>query len=211
MTQEGRSLRIPRTLPVGVGEEKKKQIQGEWDTADAVEIGIRDRGFPDHTQPTFDCPEIDINLLTNPDSKQYSEAYSRLLGWFTFASEALAQLQVRVLQYENMQDIIAAQTRQTAREQSDQQGAKKPTAEEMKDRLLRNPEYLDITLNLQKYQQGMIIMSAKVEGLERTLRLISRQIEIRRLDIEQQRTSTAIPGRNQRSPFSRDPQPEPGR
>jgi hypothetical protein len=202
---EGKNLRIPRTLAIGVGEEQKKQVQEKWNTADEVEVGIREAGFPDHNTPSFACPELDVHLLTSPDSKQYTETYAQLLSWFTYASEKLAQIQVRLLQYENMQDVMAAQTRQAAREQSDQSGNKKPTAEEMKDRLLRNPEYLEITRTLQRYQQGKIVMSAKVESLERTLRLISRQIEIRRLDIEQGRTGAAMPARNQRDPFSRQP------
>jgi len=200
---EGKSLRIPRTLPIGVGEEQKKQVQEQWNTADDVEIGIREIGFPDHQTPAFVCPELNVHLLTSPDSKQYTEAYVSLLAWFTFSAEKLAQIQVRVLQYENMQEVLAAQTRQAARDQSDQSGVKKPTAEEMKDRLLRNPEYLEITRMLQRYQQGKIVMGAKVEALERALRLISRQVEVRRLDIEQGRTASAMPGRNQRDPFQR--------
>ena len=66
---------------------------------------------------------------------------------------------------------------------------------EFNERLLLNPEYLEVTHELQKYQQAKIYFDARVESLERSLRVISRQVEIRKLDVEQQRTGAGMPGR----------------
>ena len=200
----GRNLRLPRTLPLGAGEEQKNTIQQQWGTAELVEMDIAQKGLKDKPQPLFDCPELDVNCLTGPDSKQYTESYVHLLAWFNYSSELLGKVQIRVLQYENMLDILSAQTRRQARDMTEATGHKKPTAEELQDRLLQNPEYLAVLHELQRYKQAKIVLEKKVEGIERSLRVVSRQVEIRRLDLEQTRTSANMPGRG-RQPFSREP------
>ena len=202
---DGRSLRLPRTHPLGAGEEQTKTLQQHWNTVDIVEEEIKQQGLSEHPRPQVACPELDVDTLTGTDSRSYTELYVHLLAWFAYTSELLAQVQARVLQYENMQDILAAQTRKEARDLSDAAGVKKPTVEELKDRLLLNPEYLEVMRQLQHYQQSKIMLDKKVESIERSLRVISRQVEIRRLDIEQNRTATTMPGRNQYDPLRRNP------
>lgn len=193
---DGHGIRLPRTLPLGVGEEQKKSIEQKWDTVMEVEADIERKGLIDHKQPLETCPELSADILTGPDSKQYTETYALLNAWFNYTSELLAQVKARVLQYENMQSVLEAQTRQVAKNTSQAGGVKKPSEAELKERLLLNPEYLDVTHKLQRHQQAKILLEAKVDGIERSLRLISRQVEIRKLDMEQTRTVSNMPGRN---------------
>lgn len=198
-----KNLRLPVTLALGVGEEQKKTLQEHWNTLGDIETNLQAKGFVDFKIPDFECPELNEHVLTSPDSKQYTEVYVHLLAWYNFMSECYAKVEAKILQLENMQEILGAQTRKMARDVTEAAGAKKPTVEEMKDRLLLNPEYLEVMHELQQQQQSKVLMGRKVDALERSLRLISRQVEIRKLDIEQQRTATAMPMRGQHS-FDRE-------
>lgn len=201
MSLTGRNLRIPRSAHIGVGTAAAKTIREQWDTIDAVEAENHAKGLMDRARPTEECPEITADVLTGPDSRQYTELYLLLLSWFTYTSELLAQVQSRILQFQNMKDIIASRTRQQLVENL----TKKLSKDETEDRILLNDEYQEVLHNLQRYQQAKVLLSVKVESIERGLRLVSRQVEIRRLDIEQNRTSTAMPTRGQRSPQTQDP------
>lgn len=198
-----KNLRLPRALAIGAGEEQKSAILSHWNTADSVEEDIERKGFKDKTEPDFECPEIDLETLTGPDNRQYTTMYVRLMAWFGYSSEMLGKTQVRILQYENMLDVLTANTRRQVREVTEAVGGKKPTAEALQDQLLANPEYLDVLRELQRYKQARILLEKKVENIERSLRLVSRQVEIRRLDIEQNKTSVGMPGRgNSRTNFT---------
>lgn len=193
------SLKLNKRLPIGVGAEQASEIQQQWDTADESEGEVIGFGLVDHPIPPFKCPELDVDTLTTLDSRMYTEAYVQLLAWFAYASELLAKVQARVLQYDQMQDILTAQTRTRQREIS-RATPGRVTAEELRDQLLTNPEYQDITLQLQRFKQRKMLLDAKVENIERSLRVISRQVEIRKLDIEQTKTAHNMPGRNLRDP-----------
>lgn len=194
-TLQGSNIRIPRTIPLGAGEAQTNRIKNHWDTIGAVEAEIEAKGLVDHARPIEACPELTAEILTGPDSRQYTEIYVLLNAWFTYTGELLAQVRARIIQYSNMQSILEAQTRKTARDISEGAGVKKPSEAEFNERLLLNPEYLEVTHELQKYQQAKIYFDARVESLERSLRVISRQVEIRKLDVEQQRTGAGMPGR----------------
>lgn len=189
----GRGLRLPQTLPLGAGKEQARKVSEEWNTIDAVHEEVHLRGLVDHEQPQYACPELTADMLTTTDSKSYTETYAQLLAWFSYASEVFAVVQSTILQLENMRDILGAESRRNAREL--QTGPKKITKEELGDRLLLNPEYQDVLKKLQRFEQAKLLYQAKVESIERSLRVISRQVEIRRLDMEQHRTGTGIGNR----------------
>lgn len=197
MNEGGRNLRLPVNLPLGAGQEQKQNIMQKWNTADDVEAELHMHGFTAREKPAFACPELTSDSLTTTDSKSYTETYAHLLSWFGYASELYARVQADVLQYKNMRDVLEAEGRKTARELQEASGAtKKPTKEELEDRMLLNPEYQEVKLKLQRYEQAELLFKAKVDSIERSLRVISRQVEIRRLDYEQNRTGGNMPGRN---------------
>jgi hypothetical protein len=195
----GRNLQIPRSASLGAGTAKALTIQQKWDTVDEVEAEILKKGLVNHAQPQFMCPELTADSLTTTDSRSYTETYVHLLSWFTYSSEILAQVQARIVQYDNMLEILAAEHRKAERQRTPH-GAKPPTVEERKDLLLLNPDYQEVLHKLQRYQQSKITLTAQVDSIERSLRVISRQVEIRRLDQDQSRTGSNIPQRGYQPP-----------
>jgi hypothetical protein len=194
---DGRNLRLPVTLPLGAGQEAAKSVAQKWDTIDDQIYEVEARGLVSREKPQFVCPELTADMLTTTDSKNYTETYVHLNAWFGYASEIYAQVKATVLQFENMKDILEAEGRKVAREGAEAvaEKTKKPTKEELEDRMLLNPEYQEVKLKLQRYQQSELLFKAKLESIERSLRVISRQVEIRRLDLDQTRNGGNMPNR----------------
>ncbi len=181
MTQR-RTLNLPENLPIGVGAAEQTAIKTEWSTADTEIARFGAQGFLPFAQPQFACPTLSVDLLTTKSANDYTKAYVEILAWFTYASDILAQIEAHILELKNMRDILAAQTRRAAR--ATVPGEKKPTAQEQEDRLLLSVEYQETLKELQKYEQGRLLFKARVDGIETSLRVISRQVEIRRQEIE---------------------------
>ena len=203
MTDRSSGLRLPVDLAIGPGAAVEQAISTKWDTIQEIEEQVIARGFPDKTKPKDDCPELTGDLLTTPDSRHYTDMYVLLLAWFNYSNELLAQARARIIQYKNMRDILAAEGRRVVRKQlADDPDPKKKklTVQEFEDKMLLNPEYQHVLFELQKTEQMEITMTARVESIERSLRVISRQVEIRRLDLEQARNEHNMPGRGQERP-----------
>lgn len=198
----GRGLRLPKTLSIGAGEEHKRSVMQHWNTADEVAEDLAAKGFKDLTEPPFPQPELNLDTILGTDSRDYTGAHLQLLAWYNYTSELYGKIQIKVLQYENMLDILSAQTRKQAKEQIDTtreltgDKKEKATASTLQDKLLTNPEYQEVLRDLQRYKQAKILMEKKVDILERSLRVVSRQVEIRKLDIEQSRNNHNMPGRS---------------
>jgi hypothetical protein len=198
-------LQLGKKIPIGVGAQEAQSIQARWDTADDSDRRVIGTGLVDHPKPEFSCPDLDADTLTTPDSRSYTETYVHILAWFNYSNELLANVQARVLQYDNMLRVLTAQTRIRQREISAASGAKKMPEEEIQDLLYTNPEYQNILLELQRYKQLKLMMESKVDAIERSLKVISRQVEIRKLDIEQQKNANNMPTRG----YTRDPRVAP--
>ncbi len=184
---------MPATLPIGAGTEIAQNVAQKWDTIDEQMEEVHHKGFIWKDPPLCACPELTSEMLTTTDTKSYTETYTQLNAWFGYASETYALVQASILQFENMKDILEAEGRKVAREINE--GTKKPTVEELKDRMMLNPEYQDVLRKLQRFKQSKLLFSAKLESIERSLRVVSRQVEIRRLDQDQTRNGANMPGR----------------
>jgi len=191
---EETGLRLPPTL--GVGQAQKTSIIEAWSTYKDVETDVTSR-IADAKLPTREYEEVSADTLSNPDSREYTENYAFYLGWFSYANEELAKVEARVLQYENIVEQVTAETRVQLRERAKVLGTKY-TVEEMKDLLALTPEYKEALRELQVSQQERLLLKAKVERMDRSLRVISRQVELRKLDWETSQTGHNLQNRGRR-------------
>lgn len=181
-------LQLPPVSPV-----EQQNIHSQWDTIGAIEGEIAMKGFVPMDTPLYECPQITEELLTTADHDAYTAAFTQQLAWFNYASQVLAQATSHLLQYENEMEMIESRLRTTFREEISGGTRSKMTKEEMQDEINLDKRYGELKLGAQKYKQKKIQLQAYVEGIERGLRVISRQIEIRKMEMEQNRVN--IPGR----------------
>jgi hypothetical protein len=195
-------LTVPKN--VGVSETEQQNIHGKWDTIENVENELAMEGFVPMGTPEFECPQVTEDALTTPDSKEYTTTYARQLAWFNYSSQVLARVTAHLLQIENEMDFIESKLRKQFREvrrpKESGKGFDKMSAEEMKDEIRLDPRYSELTLQAQVFKQKKTELSVFVEGIERGLKVISRQVEIRKMEIEQGRVNIPNRGYGVRTP-----------
>lgn len=181
------------SLPEGVSPPEQESIHKKWDTHGTIEGELAMKGFISMDTPTFECPQVTEELLTTADNNAYTRAYAQQNAWFNYASQVLAQVTSHLLQYENEMEMIESKMRVTFRNQIKSGMRDKMTKEEMQDEINLDARYSDLKHTAQTLKQKKIQLQAFVDGIERGLRVISRQVEIKKLEAEQNRTN--IPGR----------------
>lgn len=184
-------LQIPQN--VGLGQTIEQQTHSQWDTHDAVVREIGMRGLMPTEMPENQCPVVTAEMLTTADSTLYTTKYAELLSWYTYTSDMLAIVTSQLLQTTNEMDMIEARMRNQFREDM-KNGSVKMSAKEIEDVIEVDPRHAELRLWKQKYQQYKTIIGTHAENIERSLKVVSRQVEIRKLEVEQNRTN--IPGRD---------------
>lgn len=195
----GGGLALPSNL--GIGEAESQNVHQEWTSLDEQEQKLAAEGFSPMDTPTFMCPQITEDILTTADHKLYTTVYAQQLAWFNYASQNLSRAIAEILQVTNEMDVIEAKMRRGFREKMKIGGKEaKMTSEEMKDEILLNPRYTYLKLHHQQLSQYKIELSAYCEGIERGLKVISRQVEIRKMEMEQSRVNIPNRGYGIRTP-----------
>jgi hypothetical protein len=192
------NLRIPVTI--GIGESARNKIVDTFNTVEAVEEELHTQGIHERPKPAYECPEVSETDLTTVSYDQYSALYARLLGWYNYVQMPFAKVKSRVLEYENMLDRIAATIRTDLKATNRQFGKKseKLSESEIKDAILLDPNHTMISLELQKYQQHRIQIEAFMEMVSHSMKVVSRQIEIKKIEFE----GSNRDANNQRQPFT---------
>lgn len=184
-------LQVPPNI--GVSESAQREIHKTWDTIGDVEADLAMSGFMPMQTPEFECPQVTEAALTTENSQEYTQTYARQLAWFNYSSQVLARVTAHLLQYENEMDTIEARIHVDRRARAKAAGEKPPSGDTLKQEVLMDPRHDELRRQAQVLKQKKIELQAFVDGIERGLKVISRQVEIRKMEIEQGRVN--IPGR----------------
>lgn len=188
-------MRLQNNLPIGAGQTAAENIRSRFSTVAEVTQNLRETmGYVPQTTPQFACPMLTAEMMTTVDWNSYSVNYVTFKVWWDFYREKLAEVTNMVLQHKNMLTMIEVRTKKAVREIAEATG-EKLTVERLKDRVLENAEYQDVMLELQRWQHAKELVEAKFESLDKSMFMISRQVEIRRVDIEQHRVANNMPTR----------------
>lgn len=188
-------VRLQNNLPIGAGQTAAENIRSRFSTvAEVTQNLMETMGYVPQTTPQFACPMLTAEMMTTVDWNSYSVNYVTFKVWWDFYREKLAEVTNMVLQHKNMLTMIEVRTKKAVREIAEATG-EKLTVERLKDRVLENAEYQDVMLELQRWQHAKELVEAKFESLDKSMFMISRQVEIRRVDIEQHRVANNMPTR----------------
>jgi len=193
---------VPRSLPVAgiqptnggltlpkhlsVPDSVVVSTQERWNTIDKVEEGIRTWNLPHLHEPTVECPVLTADMLQTADPKEYSRKFADMRIWYDYSSRLSAKIRANLLQERNRLEDLEAQLRIKFRN-SNQGKTKRDdrmTAEEIADRVTIDDNVRAARQEVQLWEQHHIQVTAITEGLERSLKLMSRQIELRREEID---------------------------
>jgi hypothetical protein len=191
-------LRAPRVS--GVGEKEGQDIHNRWQTYQEVKKYIEnDLGFAPAAEPEFPCPQLTTDKLTTPDSKSYTETYAELLAWWQYASEKLAHVKAELLEVEDEMDDITVITRKRIRkEDKNKKKDQRLSLADISDTIESDIRFIELKQRKQTLAQFKEILGTRTVSIERSLKVISRQVEIRKLDFDQSQVASGMPGRGRR-------------
>lgn len=194
MTDEG--LKLPNTLGAPERTPVNKKTHDRWSTFDDVDAELQAKGFIDCPRPDNQLPNLTAKQLTETPNKEYTALHATYLEWFRYTAEDFSRLRALMLQTKNEMEDIELETKRELRTQP----GKKPTEEEIDIAVGLHSRYRELKVLLQRAEQAKLMMDTKVDYLERSLRVISRQIELRKIDAGQGGVNDNMPGRG-RAPF----------
>jgi len=175
-------LSLPDATQLGVGSNEMDQIEKTWMTSYGVQTQLEKIGVVDTPQPQFTCPDVDPATFSSTNAEEVVRTYLQLNSWFSFIAEQLSKVTIYILEYENMLDQVEAQLRDHFRDLKET--GRKMTKEELNDKIVANPERIQIACQLQKYRQYKTRLQTRADALDKSIRMISRQVEIRRQELE---------------------------
>lgn len=176
----------------GVGESEAAAIHREWSSYPLVQQYLEEQlALVVPSEPEFACPPLRAEDLTTTDNKAYTETYAQRVAWFGFYSERKAEHDAIVLELEAEMSVIETrirnQLRRTSKKVTASGDTKAPPAQAMEDAINSDGRYLELKQKLVFHKQILKRLNARVETLDREIRLTSRQVEIRRQDFDNNR------------------------
>jgi predicted nucleotidyltransferase len=194
MTDAG--LTLPKTLGAPERTPVNKKIHARWETFQDVDLDLKTKGFTDADRPPTPMPNLTRKQLTDLPNKEYTELHGEYLEWFRYAAEEFTRIKALVLQVKNEMKDIASELRSEMKNQP----GKKPTDADIDLAIEMHSRYRELAQLLQRGEQAKMIMETKVDYLERSLRVISRQVELRKIDAGQGEVQHGMPNRG-RPPY----------
>jgi hypothetical protein len=151
-------------------------VQYKWNTMEEVYSFFQKQKIDDAHRPQ----DIKGDELTNMSAQEYAARYSAWLGWFNYVNRIMADVKSYHLEVVNEQKDIEVNIRITMKKVP----GKKPSLKDIDDHVWVQPRYNELQVIRQKYEQIMLVLSAEIDRAEKNVRMISRQIELRKTDFE---------------------------
>ena len=193
---EAGGLHIP--VAIGTPASVATAVESRWSsTIERVNARMKSRGFYDLPTPQIACPDVTAEALLTNDINQYTVTYEGQLRWFNYAVVLLASCKATLLGVDNEMEDIAAKTRIKLREFN--KGARKEDkvgTQEMADMIDQDPVYNDLKLQQQELTQNKLLLQARYEMLELCLKVVSRQVEIRKAEGQAGSRGQNLPNQN---------------
>lgn len=188
----GGGLAVPNAL--GMSEKEETVVAHRWDTLDRVIGALDSWGFKEATTPQVEIPQITADMLLAPDPKEFTTMFASLLHWYNYSNKLKARIVSELLQIENEMDDIGAETRKRLRRENESR-KKALGVRDIEDEIETNLRHRELKIRAQEVKQLKYAMDAQCEELERSLRVVSRVVEMRKEEMGQGRTGENMPGR----------------
>jgi hypothetical protein len=187
-------LILPRNI--GVGRSIVENTGKLWNTLPDVEEHLKELKVPDLTEPTVEPPNITAELLLTPNPKEYTVMFASARVWYGYATRLLARTNAALLEVTNQIANLEPELRKKLRDHNrlipkDQ----RMSVGELDDEVAVDKDLQGLKLTEQKLKQYKLELTAWHEDLDRQLKLVSRQVEIRREDNAGGRNEQNMPGR----------------
>lgn len=185
----GGGLRLPPARELGVAASVVAKLEDQWNTVQRVDVRLAEMGMLPNNEPDVVWAPVSTELLLTADIKVYTTMYAAQLRWYNYANRLLANVKAEHLGLKNQLCDLQVKARKRIRELA----GKKPSVSEINDTVENDPSTLDLRLRKQELEQLNIKLTAWVEELDESKKVVSRQIELRRAENEAGQREGNIP------------------
>jgi hypothetical protein len=152
-------------------------------------------GFRPMRAPDFTCPILDPQKLTSMDLSEYAVNHARFQAWHNYAESTLANINSVLIGVKRQMGQLIAQLRTEYSNVRNRATGKPYSVDDRKALVENTPRYIELLREQTKLEQQQKMMESYVQGLSKTAALISRHIELRKLDLEGGNRNNAMPSR----------------
>lgn len=186
----------PKDYNPGQVNDETQRLAGFWDKVhDEAEFEIHHMGFPRLPQPQFTCPPLDPKALSNMDLIQYGETHMRYVAWLNYSENVLAYVKSMLIGVKRQIDELHTRLKVSFRQTKNPETNRPFSADDARSLAEENPRYLELLRDQTKLESMKLLMESHVDSYEKICSVISRHIELRKLDIERTGTGHNLPGR----------------
>ena len=173
-----------------------QNLARQWErVGEEAETELHVLGFTSVPKPDFTCPVLDPKSLTTADLSAYAEMHARFARWHNYAEYTYARIQSILVGIKRQIDQLQSQLKVYYADYKNPNTGRPYSLEDRKSLADNNPRYIELLLEQTKYEQMKAQMEAQVNGLSKAAGLISRHIELRKLDLEGDRMNNNMPSR----------------
>ena len=169
--------------PTGLGEQAESQLHSIFETLDDVMISVMKEGFMSSGRPQYAPPVIDPTWLTELTPERYHLLTASLSAWKTYSEELINTLECGIEECDNELKLLGPAIRKNVRLTAKANEERKPNEDAIKDEVLTNPRYIQLTQRRQVLVQKKKIVEPYAARYGRDLRILSRALEMRRQEL----------------------------
>ena len=186
-------LHVPRGVGLGTGDlSSSKKMFSTMEQSDEY---ARRVGAVTGSKPIEAIPSVTAEMLSDADPRTYSAHYAQQLAWYNYLTPILAELKGDLLQAENTLEMIGARIKRGLYDQNKVvHKSEKMTADEIDVEIKNDPDYRDALIRVQELSQKKLLIDAAVSNVERNLKVVSRQVEIRKLEFDSSNREGGVQG-----------------
>lgn len=175
---------------------KTHELAEQWEKVhDEAEKELYHLGFYRVAQPEFTCPILDPKSLTTADLASYTEMHARFQRWHNYAENTQSYVESILIGIKRQLKQLEAQLLLMYGSHKNPATGKPFSVDDRKIFVENNPRYVELLQDQTKFEQMHKQMESQVSNLSRSGALISRHIELRKLDVEGDRVGHNMPGR----------------
>lgn len=204
-------LAIPPEVALGLGRDAEAEEHRRWDTFDASMAYLESMGLHAPQQPEYHIPRVTSEELLTENRTQFTVLYAKVLNWHGYVATMQAEITGMLLGVTNELALLSARLRRKffidnrARTKD-----KKWVAAEIDDAVTTYPRVQELMLEAQSLKQRKFVLDARLDSLDKTLRVVSRQVEIARQEREGAAGESGVARRAHDSPQRGMRGPSPG-
>lgn len=175
---------------------KTHELARQWESVhDEAESELYHMGFHRVAKPEFTCPILDPQALTKADLHSYAEMHARFQRWHNYAENTQSYVDSMLIGVKRQIKQLEARLLLMYAGYKNPSTGKPYSVDDRKMFVENNDRYTELLRDQTKLEQMKVQLESQVNGLSKSTALISRHIEIRKLDMEGDRVGHNMPSR----------------